>query len=213
MADGPPPPEYWNYEDVRAFADGFLDKYWPSRSVPIPIEHLVDVEIGLDIIPVEHLRSEHDVEGFLSVDRRSIYVDYSLYSNPKLAARYRFTIAHEVGHWLLHEPLYEAASFGDFADWKEYLDGLSSEKQFFYENQAYCFAGLVLVPREHLSGAIEVEVARAEELSTGFKFDSKQLSHCEYLSGRVARIFEVSEAVVLKRGHYDEHWKFRRGSC
>lgn len=128
----------------------------------MPIEDIVDVHIGLNVIPVDHLRSRHDVEGFLSMDRQSIYVDHALYTNAKLAHRYRFTLAHEVGHWFLHEPLYAPATFENFEDWKQYLSGLSDQDQFFYENQAYCFAGLILVPTEHLETAIANAIGEAE---------------------------------------------------
>lgn len=45
------------------------------------------------------------------------------------AHRYRFTLAHEVGHWFLHEPLYAPAAFENFEDWKQYLSGLSDPDQ------------------------------------------------------------------------------------
>ena len=59
-----PPPE------IEAAAEAFLRKYHPSRTVPVPIEEILDLQLRLNIIPVPGLFN-HSIDAFLSADLNS----------------------------------------------------------------------------------------------------------------------------------------------
>lgn len=73
---------------------------------PVPIEDILELGLKLDF-EIEDLRSalgHDDVLGAIWFGARLIKVDQSLdpTNNSRVLGRYRFTIAHEVGHWRLH---------------------------------------------------------------------------------------------------------------
>jgi len=46
---------YFSYTDIGKRAQNFLTEYHPSFEIPIPIEEIVDVKLGLDIVPINNL--------------------------------------------------------------------------------------------------------------------------------------------------------------
>ncbi len=198
----PPSPRRLNYEDLRAEANDFLVQHWPTREIPVDIDHIVDVELAVDVVPVPRLMSDSEIDGFLSADLSKIWVDEFVYSDR--LHRYRFTLAHEVGHWWLHRDLYEAADFSTIDGYKEFIESIPDEAYGWYEWQAYCFGGLVLVPREPLAERITESLQRAQE--QGFEPDLDKEPHRGVIAEWIGRRFEVAAEVILKRGAYDGHW-------
>ena len=137
-----------SYEALRKKADDFLRTYNPSGTIPIPIEEIVELEFNINIIPVLALQREFKVEGFTSSDLKNIYVDEYVYTD--YLNRYRFTLAHEIGHIVLHRNLYSENLFSSIAEWKEFINSMTEEEHGWLEYQGYAFDGLILVPRENL---------------------------------------------------------------
>jgi len=84
------------------------DWMWNRRSLPVPIETLADSHYGLlvsehsDLAAMAALGDDH-ISGLLLPGRREIWVDTE--EAARAPARRRFTIGHELGHWVLHSAL------------------------------------------------------------------------------------------------------------
>ena len=63
-----PTPAYLDYEEMREKADAFLVEHGREGRCPVDIEAIVDVALGIDIVPVSGLKSDHDIDG-LSLPR------------------------------------------------------------------------------------------------------------------------------------------------
>jgi Zn-dependent peptidase ImmA (M78 family) len=85
-----------SYEQIRERADDFLKAHNPQMIIPVPIENIAEFSMGINIIPIPGLQKLIDVEGFISSDFSSITVDQFVMEERE--TRYRFTIAHEIGH-------------------------------------------------------------------------------------------------------------------
>ena len=66
---------YLTYTDIGRKAQEFLSQYYPSLELPVPIERIIDVELGINIFPFPRLYKDFKQNGFLSRDRSTIYVD------------------------------------------------------------------------------------------------------------------------------------------
>ena len=133
----------YSYEDLRKKADDFLREHHLSGAIPVPIEEIVEFDLKINIVPVLGLQREYEVEGFTSGDLKNIYVDEYVYTDR--ITRYRFTLAHEIGHIVLHRHLYSAHKFNSIDGWKEFINSLTEKEHSWLEYQGYAFAGLVLV--------------------------------------------------------------------
>lgn len=200
-----PAPEALSYEALRGIVEEFRQEHWPSGEVPVDIEYIADVRLGLDIVALPHLYSGYNIDGFLSADRSTIYIDRAVQEHDILY-RYRFTLAHELAHYHLHGELFDAAEFDSIESWKEFLEDMPEESRGWYEWQGYAFAGLLLVPAEPLAERIEDATERARRES--FKdLDLDIEAHRDIVAEWVGRRFDVSADVIVRRGDYDDHWE------
>lgn len=107
---------YLPAREIEHAADGLLTQAF-GREVPVP----VDLETVLFDVLAEHEELAFDNEnvlGYQDGDRilgrmwprqNKIEVCATLkepHSGGRLKGRYRFTVCHEIGHWVLHRPLH-----------------------------------------------------------------------------------------------------------
>ena len=172
----------------------FLEQHHPSLAIPVPIERIVEMGLGLDIIPFPDLKRCRDLDGFLSSDGEAIYVDQAQLE--KSLHRYRFTLAHEVSHLLLHLDLYREAAPKTLAEYLAFQESFDGDLRNAYEFQAMNVAGRILLPRApfvRCAGAVLSGLqARIRETA-----DARTI--CELLASHVAPRFEVSEEVAFRR--------------
>lgn len=193
-------PKFLSYDDLRRDAEKFLQRYHPSRSLPVPIEEIIDLQLQLDIVPMPNLRSSFDCEAFITSDMTAIYVDGYTYEN--IPTRYRFSLAHEIAHAVLHQSIYRNLQICDLASWKISQVGMDEEAYGWLEWQAYAFASLMLVPEVELGVQFAEAVRKIEEV--GRKAESLSEPELRMVCGYIARQFDVSTQVVEKRLKQDK---------
>jgi len=69
------PRRYVRPEDLEGAAAGFLRRHHPTPDLPVPIEEIVEFDLGMNVIPLPNLYRDFQIESWLSHDTRSIYVD------------------------------------------------------------------------------------------------------------------------------------------
>jgi hypothetical protein len=186
---------------VAIRADGFLQEHNTTGTIPLDIEFIAESQLSLDIVPVPGLQSTFDVDAFISADKSEIRVDEYVYLNR--INRYRFSLAHEIGHLVLHGNVWEELQFTNITEWKTVINSVPEREYRFLESHANTFAGHVLVPPEPLKTAFDsqVEVLNTNGLSVS-EFDPETLS--QFLCKDIAKEFEVSVDVVRRRIAADE---------
>lgn len=185
----------YSYDDLRKKANDFLRTHNPSCTIPVPIEEIVEFEFNINIVPVLALQREFEVEGFTSSDLKNIYVDEYVYTD--YLNRYRFTLAHEIGHIVLHRNLYKEHRFSSIAEWKEFINSMTEEEHGWLEYQGYAFAGLILVPRENLIKLTAEWVKRIK--GKGISIEQNWDFAWELLTEHLGKAFQVSSSVIEKR--------------
>jgi len=183
-------------EVIRSKADEIRSKYWPSGTIPIDIEKIL-WGIGLRLEPVPFLK-ESDVDAFLSADLTGIWVDADQYMDDRMLNRVRFSIAHELGHFVLHEDIYKQMAFTSLEEKIKFIQLLPDDQYGFIEQHAYEFAGRPLVPRDALQKELGQAVAKAKD--AGFtEWDKSGDAALEHVASSICRTFEVSSLVIEKR--------------
>ena len=186
---------YHSYEDLRRQADAFLAKHHPAGTIPVPIEEIVEFQLSIDIVPMPGLHTLIETDGFITSDLKEIYVDEFVYlSRP---GRYRFTLAHEVGHAVVHADMFRQRRFRSVVEWKEFLNAIPEKEHGWLEYQANAFAGLALVPKNELVRASEtcMQMIRGEGIDIADDWDFAWSRIAAFL----AKQFEVSSEVIERR--------------
>jgi Zn-dependent peptidase ImmA (M78 family) len=137
-------------DKIREEAELFREQHIFSSTLPVDIEHVVEATLGIKIIPIEGLQKLCDMEGFISKDFTAIYVDKFLYTEDRYYRRVRFTIAHEIGHYVLHRSTIDHQKFEDEEEWIKFRMEINDETLGWFETQASEFAGRLLVPLDQL---------------------------------------------------------------
>lgn len=195
---------YLSKAEIEKEAAGFLNRYNRSRKLPVPIEEIAELDLKLDIVPVARLRDKMDKDAFISNDLATIYIDADVFNLDKLERRLRFSLAHEIGHMVLHARILSAVSLKSIREWRTFVDRLAEDAWHRFEWQANWFAGHVLVPSDELRQlakkglkSILPRVQEARRLG---------LSRNDYLdwtvdqwARKLAPRFHVSTAVLRKR--------------
>ena len=195
------PVQVYSYDDLRLVAAEFLARHHPDATIPTPIEELVDLRLKIDIVPVARLEWEDHTAAYLSADLKEIRVDkHAMESNSN---RYRFSLAHELSHLLLHRDIYQKLRPVTAADWKSKLRAISEEDYGWIEWQAYSLAGLILVPPGHLQVEFASVTSTVRSVGLSTDTDAVRLAVEKKLGTR----FWVSGDVVSRRLRYDSLWQ------
>lgn len=133
----------------------YASEHGAVATPPIPIDDIIEEHLKI-AIEIRDLRAEYpegNVLGAIYFKEKLIIVDQSLVPEefPSMRGRYRFTLAHELGHWRLHRHLYlrragEQSLFAETPTRPSHVlrSGDSDPK----EVQANRFAACLLMPRE-----------------------------------------------------------------
>lgn len=194
-------PESLTIEEINAKVENFLDKHHSLFSLAIPIEDIIDIGLGINIVPLPGIKNDFgkaglDVDAFIMSDFKDIMIDKYTYQYRD--NRYRFSLAHELGHMILHENLYKKAKIKSKEKWKKFIIEMASSILDTVEEQADSFAGLILVPRKILKENFEKATSEMESLTQISLQDNSYFIIKESVDRFLAPTFKVSTGTMFK---------------
>lgn len=142
--------------------DSYGRRFDEVTKPPVPVEEVLECDLELDFGLDDLVGSGlgEDVLGAMWAAEQRVRIDSSLDPTefPEKEGRYRFTVAHEVGHWQLHRHLFLAhmaqdSLFGASEPSVICRAGLPNKPPI--EWQADAFAALLLMPRHMVVRAWE----------------------------------------------------------
>lgn len=105
-------------KDVQTLLTDYARQRGMPIEAPIPIDDIIEkhLKIGIEFddthrlfgVPRSGIGFDPDILGAIFFDQKRIVIDESLDpdANPAKEGRYRYTTAHELGHWRLHRGLF-----------------------------------------------------------------------------------------------------------
>ncbi len=138
-------------------------------------------------------------------DLQTIVVDRDDYMDNRMQNRMRFNLAHELGHYVLHKDVFKEIQYTSVDDWINFMEQIPDDQYGWIEQQAYEFAGRLLVPRDQLEATYNAHIKKAE--SQGFSdWDTSGDVALEYVASAICRPFGVSSQVIEKRLVRESLW-------
>ena len=136
---------------IEEAADQLLDQYRVfagTFDLPVPVESIAEHFLKYDLeISNEGLFADPGFLGGISFETNTIFVNASIEDHE---GRYTFTIAHEIGHHVLHKELYDEL----ISDRSQILCREEKKKPLI-EQQADRFAASLMMPRRMLVDEVE----------------------------------------------------------
>lgn len=193
---------YLAYEQIANVAYRILRKLNCESIIPVPIEEIIEFHFGIDIIPIPELLNIFEIDGWTSSDLKTINVDDFIYKHRE--NRYRFTLAHELGHVVLHKKIFNCYNFNKIEEWKCFYNEVDETSYSWLESQAYNFAGLILVPPIYLKKYFEELIAKYKSSFESAVYrklpkNKYQDYFIDVASVNLSTIFNVSTEVISRR--------------
>lgn len=185
---------YLPYDSLKKHAEAFFDKYHPSRRGPVPIEHIVEIDFEIDIVPLPSLKDSIEVDAYISSDLLTIFVDKHIFE--RVENRYRFSLAHELAHVLIHAEVFQSLKFDSIGEWKSVMASIPEDQYSWLETQAYNLAGLMLVPLDHLEEEWEGVCSSAHE--AGVEVREMNSDMLNSVHAHIGKQFGVSGQIIKK---------------
>ena len=121
---------------------------------PIPVLEIAE-NSGVDVVFADFAEFNDDVAGFCDFNGAKLYVNANDYRN-----RQTFTIAHELGHWILHRDLFK----DNPEEYPILMRYQAPDNNNPYEKEANFFAANLLVPTRLLVPVKELPPIRLAEI-------------------------------------------------
>ena len=172
---------------LTSIANKFLRENW-TNEFPVDVEVICD-NLGIGIVPIKGLNFEFGIDAFITSNFKTIYVDDDEFS--KASPRYRFSIAHELGHLVLHKEFYPKGIEGLNAILKASSEYSNKDSEF----QANYFAGKILVPDEVLKEKI-LELFNGNPKENAWRMSA---SEKEAAYNRLLKYFRISSQTLAIR--------------
>lgn len=170
--------------------EGFYLRPVTRADTPIPVERIAEQHLNYEIDVIEEGALLHaDILGGIVFDERIIQVSSSVTDHE---GRYNFTIAHEIGHHVLHRQIYLATKQ---ATTKPAMCREKGQKPL-AEKQADRFAAALLMPPDILANAIEKSGIKNKLDKTTSVYDARQNADEVRKAGNFSN---VSNTAVLNR--------------
>jgi Zn-dependent peptidase ImmA (M78 family) len=158
-----------------------------------------------DIIPVHGIRQLNNIDAYLKSDLTGIVVDITQYMDPlnRYENRLRFSFAHEVGHFILHDYIYKSSTVESPQEYYDFVMNFPESEYKSFEWQANEFAGSLLVPRDRLLEEIEHCKEMLKERELLYLWDENREQALVSMSPLLGRVFGVSDDVIERRINAD----------
>ena len=176
-----------NKGEIAGRARELLNECWDGV-FPVDVEKVCDY-LGIAILPVAGLADSFCIDAFISADFKTIYVDAERFGQESY--RYRFSVAHELGHYILHRE-YFSSRVWSFEEWQGMTNGGANRVA---EFQANYFAGSLLAPEDELLCVLDARFGGSFTRNY-FKTGRREL---ERAMASVRSVFKVSEQVICRR--------------
>jgi len=181
-------------DEISAAVEDIRRKYDILQQHPINILAFAefDLNFAFRFAPIRRLGQD----ACLLTDLSGIVFDTDDFKAEQYGNRLRFSVAHELGHFFLHDYIYRQVDFKRIEEWLDFINKIPSEEWAKVEWQADEFAGQLLVPLEKLVKCMEELMIDAErEGYTKLGDDAVW----DFLCRGLAPEFGVSQAAIQTR--------------
>ena len=195
-------------EDIELAAETLLEQYRITskrEKFPVLVENIAEQFLGYSIdITDAGLFSNPKLLGGISFETDTIFINASIEDHE---GRYNFTVAHEIGHHILHKEI-----FNKSVDRKGEILCREISTKPLLEQQADRFAAALLMPRKELTDAVGLQKSKsiyealkvAKKVQAAIKIDNVSTSA---IINRLKDLDLLDASIPYQSGKY---WKNKR---
>jgi len=186
------------YERYKEIAENFLEKHnFRKGIIPTDIEMLIK-KSGIVIVAFDGLKKDYSVKGLVAKDVKNdgpvkIFIDARHYEEDEF--EYKFTLAEELGHILLHFDFYDRVHTVD--DYIKISNSINDDDYRRFEQQARNIASFLLLPQKEFNEYVIGWIEKNIEKLIGFNYESPE-NFSEIISRALSRDIVLSQHVISR---------------
>jgi Zn-dependent peptidase ImmA (M78 family) len=150
--------DYRLYELERIAADALRDAQHCIKGRRVDIERLILEKFNLKIESFAELRRRWDAYAFIDTTGKVIFIDADLMNEARLEKKYRFTLAEELAHHLIHRHLF--ANCRTIEDRMKIEEMLDERTRAYMESNAKALASAILMPKITVEPLVESQAGK-----------------------------------------------------
>lgn len=186
---------FLSYDRIKAEAARVRLQGNYAKRFPVDIELIVERDYQIDVVPIRGLQDRFNIDAFISWDMTTISVDEFVLENR--LNRYRFTLAHELGHRVLHRDVLQTMKCESIEDWKSQMRDFPERAYGFLEYQANTFANCLLILADELDRRFDAAIEQIKDAGLN---PSQYPDEClDAMATGLGKQFEVSREAILHR--------------
>lgn len=145
--------DYRLYELERIAADALQGALRCIKGRRVDIERLILEKFKLKIESFADLRRHWDAYAFIDTTARVIFIDADLMNEERFEKKYRFTLAEELAHFLIHRELFINCHTAEAR--MKIEDMLDEQTLLYMESNAKALASAILMPKACVEPLVE----------------------------------------------------------
>lgn len=145
--------DYRLYELERIAADALREGESCIKGRRVDIERLILEKFRLKIESFTDLRRRWDAYAFIDTTAKVIFIDADLMNEKRLEKKYRFTLAEELAHFLIHRQLFVNCHTAE--DRMQIEEMLDERTEAYMESNAKALASAILMPKTGVEPLVE----------------------------------------------------------
>lgn len=161
---------------------------------PIDVELLIE-KLGIQII---ELNLPKDIDAFINSKADKIIVNLQTFLNDRYINRVRFSLAHELGHFILHKKLLHQMDYNNIEEYLNFMTDVDPLQYKYFEIQANKFAGRLLVPNNELYNTIK-DLLYDEAFKDDYRLLGTDILCMPTLINKLSQKFIVSDETIEYR--------------
>jgi len=183
---------YLNNVTIGEKVEIFRKDFW-NDNILVEIEDIIELELKINVIPIPGFLKLANMDALITSDWKCVYVDRDEYLDDCRYNRLRFSLAHEIGHFVMHKEIYNNFGIENQEDYYKLYKDIPARQYGYLECQANKFASYLLVPRKFLAIEAEKELKNKDDPRLK-KIDRLLLN--SYLAKPLCKKFGVSEEAM-----------------
>lgn len=133
----------WQLENIAQ--DVLKNAEYCIQEYCIDLEKLIATKYEIIIDIHYSLQQKYGVMAYMLTQSNRLFIDDKLIDNPRYTKRYRFTLAEELAHFIIHKEFYRSCRTVEERIERE--SALTRQEQWFLETNAKALASAILMPK------------------------------------------------------------------
>lgn len=200
-----PPRPVLGWKEIAQQARAFAIEYkLAKRDFPLDVEEIAEFDLGIEIRLCPGVLEDFGSPAQIAPGDKHPIITVDAEQYRQQTSFYRYSVAHEIGHYILHRKWLEKVwqLISSVEKWKQVILTQSEDDYQWMEGQAEEFASYLLAPEEVFEPFLATQVSKIERIDVPLQSEDI----LPYLANPIGEFFGMSNSAAQARIRKSSQW-------